>query len=46
VADATGDAAGATGGMLASVGAGLTQVLLFAGLLAGGAVAFRAARQD
>lgn len=44
--DAAGDAAGATQGMLRSMGAGLTQVLLFAGVFAGGAVAFRAARQD
>lgn len=46
VGDAAGDAAGATQGVLASLGAGLTQVLLVAGMLAGGAVAFRAVRQD
>jgi hypothetical protein len=46
VADAAGDAAGATQGMLRSMGAGLTQVLLFAGVLAGGAVALRSSRQD
>ena len=44
--DAAGDAAGATQGMLRSLGTGLTQVLLFAGVLAGGAVAIRASRQD
>ncbi len=43
---AAGDAAGATQGMLQSLGAGLTQVLLLTGVLAGGAVAYRAAQQD
>lgn len=46
VGEATGDAVGATGGLLTSLGAGLTQVLLFAGVLAGGAVAYRATQQD
>jgi hypothetical protein len=46
VSETAGDAAGATAGVLQSLGAGLTQVLLFAGLFAGGAVAFRAVRQD
>jgi hypothetical protein len=46
VGDATGDAVGATGGLLQSLGAGLTQVLLVAGALAAGAVAYRAAQQD
>lgn len=46
VADTTGDAAGATAGVLQSLGAGFTQVLLIAGVLAGGAVAFRTVRQD
>jgi hypothetical protein len=46
VGEATGDAVGATGGLLTSLGAGFTQILLFAGLLAGGAVAFRATQQD
>jgi hypothetical protein len=32
--------------MMAQLGAGLTQVLLLAGVLAGGAVAFRATQQD
>lgn len=46
VTQATGDAVGATQGMLQSLGAGLTQVLLLAGVLAGGAVAYRATQQD
>jgi hypothetical protein len=46
VGDAAGDAAGQAQTVLTSVGAGLTQVLLLAGVLAGGAVAFRAAQQD
>lgn len=46
VTQAAGDAAGATQGMLQSLGAGLTQVLLIAGVLAGGAVAYRATQQD
>jgi hypothetical protein len=46
VADAAGDAAGNAGGMLASLGAGLTQVLLAVGAMAGGAVAYRAVQQD
>jgi len=43
---AVGDVAGSAAGWLQSVGAGLTQVLLAAGALAGGAVAYRAAQQD
>jgi hypothetical protein len=46
VTTATGDAFGQAGGMLASLGAGLTQILLVMGVLAGGAVAYRAAQQD
>ncbi len=46
VSTVTGDAAGQAGGMLASLGAGLTQVLLVMGALAGGAVAYRAVQQD
>jgi hypothetical protein len=46
VADATGNAAGNAAGLLQSLGAGLTQVLLIAGALAGGAVAYRAVQQD
>lgn len=46
VATVTGDAAGQAGGMLASLGAGLTQILLVMGALAGGAVAYRAVQQD
>lgn len=42
----SGDAAGSTLGTLQSLGAGLTQVLLIAGALAGGAVAYRAVQQD
>lgn len=46
VADATGNAAGSAAGLLQSLGASLTQVLLIAGALAGGAVAYRAVQQD
>jgi len=44
---ATGDVVGnAAGGLMASVGAGLTQILLVMGALAGGAVAYRASQQE
>lgn len=46
VSAVTGDAAGEAQGLLRSLGAGLTQVLLIAGALAGGAAAYRAAQQD
>ena len=46
VVDATANAAGETQGLLQSLGAGLTQVLLIAGALAGGTVAYRAVQQD
>lgn len=46
VADAAGDAAGQASGALASLGAGLTQVLLILGTMVGGAVAYRAVQQD
>lgn len=46
IGDAAGDAVGATGGLLQSLGAGLTQVLLFAGVFAGGAVAYRSTQQN
>jgi hypothetical protein len=46
VADAAGNAAGQAQTVLQSLGAGLTQVLLLAGVLAGGAVAYRATQQD
>lgn len=46
VGDAAGAAAGQAQTLLQSLGAGLTQVLLVAGALAGGAVAYRATQQD
>lgn len=46
VTTVAGDAAGQAGGMLASLGAGLTQVLFIMGALTGGAVAYRAVQQD
>lgn len=46
VGDVAGNAAGQAQTMMAQLGAGLTQVLLLAGVLAGGAVAFRATQQD
>lgn len=46
VADAAGSAAGQAQTLLQSLGAGLTQILLVTGVLAGGAVAYRATQQD
>ncbi len=46
VGDVAGAAAGQAQTLMHSLGAGLTQVLLIVGALAGGAVAFRAAQQD
>jgi len=46
VGDAAGNAAGQAQTVLQSLGAGLTQVFLLAGVLAGGAVAYRATQQD
>lgn len=46
VADAAGSAAGQAQTLLQAMGAGLTQVLLLAGVLAGGAVAYRSTQQN
>jgi len=46
VGDVAGGAAGEAQTLMTTMGAGLTQVLLLAGILAGGAVALRATQQD
>jgi hypothetical protein len=46
VGDVAGSAAGEAQTLMTTMGAGLTQVLLFAGILAGGAVALRSTQQD